>query len=278
MNHSIISFNLSVSDKHNVSKISDPFQIMPATQNHISDKTLSTYDPGNNPRIILHMNYITHVFSDKAVMNDSTVRYSIRQYTKLADILGTKNILIHMPYTLTEWNNLAAGMNVIKDEICDRGYVVHLEIPSWARDLLSELKSGDPVDYISEYLDTVFEYCREFPYGSYKLVPDTAHMWADGCTEVRHFEQILTKYSKLIEYIHLNGNLYPPFRMDSHAPIFDDHSNKIKCWKDVCQICSKLKVICIAEITKNGLSWDEWEQYADEYGFDLVEPNYKYTI
>lgn len=277
---SILSFNLSVSDKHNISTITDPFQIMPATQNHISDKTLTTYDKHSNPNILMHMNYITHVFSDKAVMNDSTVRYSIRQYVKLGNILGTKNILIHTPYTPDEWKNLSFGMQVIKDEICDKGFIVHLEIPAWSKDMITLMKArdGDPVKIISSYLDTIFEYCSEFPKNSYRFVPDTAHMWANGCVKGSHFIQILEKYKDLIDYIHLNGNINPPFKMDTHAPIFDVDCNKITCWEEIVKHCSTMGVTCIAEVTKYGLEWIEWASLAVDYGFKIVKFNEKYTI
>ena len=235
------------------------------------------------------MNYITHVFSSKAVTNDSSVRHSLRMYVKLANILGTKDILIHLPASVDEWNNLAFGLGVIKDEIIDRGCVIHLEIPSWSKDLLAHfnaVKGGDPIAYMTDYLDAVLDYCEEFNEGTYMLVPDTAHLWANGCVKFEHFEHVLLGYSQYIKYIHLNGNLVDPFKMDTHTPIFDSKYNKLSNVTGhngtlsiaVAEMCAQMGVICIAEITKYGLSWDEWTKSASDHGFDIVEFNDMYTI
>lgn len=279
--HSILTFNMSVKNKANVSHVSEPFQIMPATQNYISETSLKTYVKGNNPNLLLHMNYITHVFSNKAITNDSSVRHSLRMYTKLAKILGTKDILIHMPSNVEEWNNLAFGISVINDEIISAGCIIHLEIPSWSRDLCELFKASkdsNPIVYMSKYLDTVLDYCKELPEGSYMIVPDTAHLWANGCTEYSHFEHVLLGYIDYIKYIHMNGNICIPFKMDTHAPIFDETYNKIKCNIDIATLCARMGVICIAEITKYGLQWNEWTECASAYGFDIVEYNEAYTI
>lgn len=277
---SILTFNLSVEDKKNLTKINEPFQIMPATRTYISEKMLDSYFECHNENILLHMNYITLVFSDKAVMNDSKVRYSIKQYTRLADKLGTKDILIHMPYTAAEWENLDFGMNVIKDEICDKGYVVHLEIPAWSKDMcdLMTSKTDDPKIYMSDYLDTVLAYCEEFPEGSFMIVPDTAHLWSDGCVNANQYKYILNRYRNFIKYIHLNGNLSIPFKMDTHTPIFDTTWNKMKCSQEIVDIVAKMNVICVAEVTKYGMDWNYWVENAKRSGLKLVKENYKYTI
>lgn len=101
MSQSILTFNLSVSgNKNNIKTISEPFQILPATQHILLDRYIEPYPTSSNPQIILHMNYITRCFNPVAIMNDSPVRMSLRQYVKLANKLGTKNILIQMPATL----------------------------------------------------------------------------------------------------------------------------------------------------------------------------------
>lgn len=286
---SVLTFNMSTKNRANISSFKEPFQIMPATQNYISEKTLGSYVKGSNPNLVLHMNYITHVFSSKATTNDSSVRHSLRMYVKLAKVLGTKDILIHLPASVDEWNNLAFGLGVIKDEIIDNGCIVHLEIPSFSKDLLAHFgagKDGDPKEYMSVYLETILEYCSEFDVGTYMLVPDTAHLWANGCVTYEHFEHVIMGYRELIKYIHLNGNIVDPFKMDTHAPIFDTKYNKLACKSTdgcllsslVANMCGSMGVICIAEITKYGLSWDEWTKAASEHGFDIVEYNEMFTI
>lgn len=277
---SILTFNASVSDKETIASLKTPFQIMPATTNFISEKSLSAYRKANNPNILCHMNYITHVFSDKAVINDSQVRHSLRMYVRLAGILGTKDILIHMPYTESEWQNLPFGMSVIKDEICCKGCVVHLEIPAWSKGLLEELKitrESDPKEYMKTYVDTVLSYCSEFPEDSYKIVPDTAHMWSDGCKTMEDFVYLLDLYKQNIKYIHLNGNSNPIFKMDIHTTIFDTEYNKIPFAMDLARHCVGMGVICVAEVTKHGDEWNEWKKFADRVGFELVERDEIYT-
>lgn len=280
MNNSTLTFNMSVSDRKNINSVLDPYQIMPSTQNFLFDKSINTYLDGSNDGIILHMNYITHVFSSNSIENDSTVRQSLRQYVKLAQKLGTKNILIHGPYTNNEWQNLSFGMKVIYDEIIDKGMVLHLEIPSWSSDFIHKMNPNlneDPKVYLIEYFGEIFKYLSAFPKGSYYIVPDTAHMFANGCATFDDFAFILNKIKSNIKYIHLNGNVNYMFKSDKHCPMFME-DNKIKCWKELSKFCADMGVICIAEVTKVGSTWDEWTKYANEFGFNLVEFNEKYSI
>lgn len=277
---SILTFNLSVTDKANLSSVNDPFQIMPTTNNHITEKSLASYKTSHNENIVCHMNYITHVFSDRALYNDGTVRFSLRQYVKLASKLGTKNILIHMPYSASEWENISFGFSVINDEICSKGFVVHFEIPAWTKDmqtLMNANKDTDPIEYISAYLDTILSYCNELDGKRFAFVFDTAHMFSNGCIKADQFITLFDKYKQYMKYAHLNGNINPPFKMDNHVPIFDEHNSKIKCWKEICSFIATLNLICIAEITKLGSDWDTWSAFASEYGFKLVKANDDYS-
>lgn len=280
---SILTFNMSVKDKSLVASVTDPFQIMPATNNHISDKSLANYVTAtdDNRDVLLHMNYITRVFSNEAVMNDSTVRFSLRQYVKLAKVLHTKDILIHLPYTEEEWKNLAKGLTVINDEICSKGFYVHLEIPAWANSLFQAFRfrqGSDPIPHMCNYLEKTFEICSEFDLDKFKLVPDTAHLFANGFTKVEHFDWLFENYCDFVKYVHLNGNMCVPFKMDNHVPIFDTEFNKMKFSIELAKKCAKMNLICIAEITKYGSSWENWEQFANECGFKLAEFVETYTI
>ena len=113
--HSILSFNFSVTNKKELAKCKDPFQIMPATHNYIQNSHIQNYVGIQNPNILIHMNYVTRMFSSNGLEKDSTIRYSLRQYAKLADKIGTKDILIHMPKSLQEWNNFILGYKIIHD-------------------------------------------------------------------------------------------------------------------------------------------------------------------
>jgi len=158
---SILTFNCSVSDKNNLTTITDPYQIMPATQNMISDKTISNYPTNySNENLLLHMNYITRIFKSSAIEYNSRERYSLKQYVKLAKRLGTKDILIHMPCSRDELNNLGNGFKLIQDEIIKQGMNIHLEITAWNKDLMAELdiKHNDAKEYICNYLTEIIKY------------------------------------------------------------------------------------------------------------------------
>ena len=207
----------------------------------------------------------------------SKVRGSLKQYRKLGDKLGTKNILIHSPFTVKEWENLKNGMQVISEEIATKGFIAHIEIPSWSKDMQlfmnPDLKQ-DPKKYLSEYFDEILKYESLFPNNSLRLVMDTAHLFANGCQTKEDFEFIFNKYKHYITYVHLNGNKNPVFKTDTHVPIFSSE-DRIRCWMDISRLCNK-GFVCIAEITKIGSTWKKWEDYANEFGYKLVNKNEEY--
>lgn len=274
---SILTFNLSVSDKNNVAMINEPFQIMPSTRNFLSNKSIDSYPNCKNENIILHMNYITRIFRKDALENGSTERKSLIQYAKLAKKLGTKNILIHMPNTIEEVENIGSGFKIMYDELLSRGITVHLEITAWSKALMERMKifDGDPKEYVSNFVTKVVGYMNLFPPNSFYIVFDTAHMFSDGC-EVDDMIFIMTKFKNLIKYIHLNGNVNYKFTSDSHAPLFTS-KNRIKNWEKLSKFCASLNAICIAEITKIGANWENWEKYANDNGFKLVKYNENYS-
>ena len=274
---SVLSFNLSVSDKQNVSTINEPFQIMPSTRNYLSDKSIDSYPTCKNEHIIIHMNYITKIFRKDAIELNSPERKSLQQYVKLAKKLGTKNILIHMPYSKDEMDNVANGFKIIYDELLKKDMIIHLEITAWCKNLMSDLKiyDQDPKEYVSNYLTKIIGYMNIFPSGKFYVVFDTAHLFADGCS-VDDMIFIMKKFKHMIKYIHLNGNINPQFTSDSHTPLFGS-KNKIKDWEKLSKFCASLNVVCIAEITKYGTEWKNWETYAENNGFKLVSFNDKYS-
>lgn len=274
---SILSFNLSVSDKENVSTITEPFQIMPSTRNYLSDKTINSYPSCKNEHILIHMNYITRIFRKDAIELNSPERKSLQQYVKLAKKLGTKNILIHMPSSKDEMYNLANGFKIIYDELLKKDMIVHLEITAWCKNLMEEMNiyKGDSKEYVSNFITKIINYMNIFPSGKFYLVFDTAHLYSDGC-EVDDMIYIMNKFKDMIKYVHLNGNINSKFTSDSHTPIFGS-KNKIKNWEKLSKFCASLNVVCIAEITKYGTNWKNWEEFAKNNGFKLVTFNDKYS-
>lgn len=271
---STLSFNVSVSDKHNLSVLGCPFQIMPSTQTMLYDRNIDNYEESKNNSILIHMNYITRPFSERSIEANSLERKSLQQYVKLANKLGTRNILIHGPSNVKEYENLIIGMKVIKDEIIDKNMIIHIEIPSWTNELVTYFKNknADFSANVLTYVDSVMIAMSSFPDESYYLVPDTAHMYANGCKELSDFTNVLDKYSTKIQYIHLNGNIQQMFKSDIHCPMFSKN-NKIECVDELSQYCADMDVICIAENTKNKSNYDEWSAYANKHAFKLVEYN-----
>lgn len=277
---SILTFNMSVSNKSDVSETKCPFQIMPSTTNYLSDHMIENYITTKNPNILIHMNYITRPFTENSVMKMSKVRNGLAQYVKLAKKLGTQNILIHMPETLNEWNNIAHGFKIIHEEIINKDMHIHMEIPSFSKDLLAQFNpdlNKDPKEYISLYVDTVCKYLDAFPNGSSYIVPDTAHLFADGIETIEDFKYILDKYKDRIKYIHFNGNINYKFKSDTHCPIFGK-MDKIKCWEELSSLCASLNKICVTENTKFTCKWETWEAYAKKYDFKLVPFNESYCL
>ena len=173
------------------------------------------------------------------------------------------------------------GLNVINNEIVKQGFMIHLEIPSFSSDLMKQfMKPSNESTYehpLMEYLSHFIDEAKKLMNDKIKFVPDTAHMFANGCDSISDFKQIFEKYDDIIEYVHLNGNINYMHKMDKHCPIFSEY-NRIKCWEDLSKYISTRGKICISEITKITSDWEHWEQFANEYGFKLNTFNEKYTI
>lgn len=270
---SFLTFNASVSNKMVIKDLEDqPFQIMASTRNFLTTQTINNYPKTTNPNLLLHMNYITRPFNNNAIESNSKERLNLRQYVKLAERTGTKDILIHMPCNPEELNNITQGFNVINEELISKGLCVHLEIAPWSQELITLKKirgrQNEVEKYISEFVDEIIENMKRFPPNSFMIVFDTAHLYALGA-EVKQQINLFTKYRQFMKYAHLNGNVNNKLSSDSHAPIMSDKS-KIKDWEELSVEIGKMGLICIAEITKYGKEWEDWVDYANEFGFDLI--------
>ena len=277
---SVLTFNLSVTDKDNIASVSEPFQMMPATRTIMSDKQIEAYKNATNDKIILHMNYVTRVFKPEAIEVESKERYSLRQYVKLATKLGTKNILLHLPCSSSEMSNLGIGMKVMHDEIIRKNMILHLEIPSWTKEYIKELglnasnSEGNGMEAVIDYLTKVLKIIESFPKDSCFIVLDTAHMFANGC-EADDMIRIVRKFRPFMRYLHLNGNVNYKFTSDSHVPMFSV-KNKIKNFEGMCSAIASEGLICVAEVTKEGGEWKDWEDFAERFEFRLVKFNERF--
>lgn len=277
-NKSTLTFNASVSNKKVISELKTPYQIMASTRNYLTTQTINSYPESKNTNLLLHMNYITRVFNDNAIESNSRERASLKQYAKLAERVGTKDILIHMPTNIVEYKNIAQGMKVIDDELVSKGLICHLEIAAWSQELITFLKvrGEDPVKYVSAFVDRIVELFGKFRKGGFRVVFDTAHLYALGC-EVDDQIKLFHKYCELMKYAHLNGNVNAKYTSDSHAPIMSSQS-KLKNWEKLSSYIAKLGLICVAEVTKFGKEWKCWEEYASKFGFELVPFHPQYSI
>ena len=274
---SCLTFNFSVSNKALLADYDHPFQIMPATTNYINDSDIAKYKNAgiSNPDILIHMNYITRFFSTKSIENDSRTRWSLRQYAKLADAIGTTNILVHMPKSSQELHNLAAGFKVIYDELLSKGFSVHFEIVSWTKELIAELQATKENCYeliVAQYTE-LFKLAKEFNVeDTTYVVIDTAHAYADGC-DAATIIKLINTYRAKSKYVHLNGNCRIQFTSDSHVPMFSP-DNKIIDSHIISEAVAKMDdLICVCEITKEASDEAKWVEYASTFGFKLVPKN-----
>lgn len=300
---SILTFDMSVSNKHNLSTIVDPFQIIPSTRGFLSNDMIESYRHTDNDNILIHMNYITRVFKKDAIENSSLSRRSLKQYAKFTQQFGPKNVLIHMPSNIDEYESLEYGFRIMKDELIDKGITVHLEIASWSKDLIkyigmkdieqhtSEVDTDDesvitqthtthsvahtPAVCVISFINRILQYANTTAPSQFKLVFDTAHMYANGCN-TDDMIYIIDRYKDRCQFIHFNGNNNYMYHSDRHVPMFNK-TNRIDDWMKLSKYCASLNLICIAEVTRDGAKWDEWKAFADECGFRLVKYNVGYS-
>lgn len=272
----MLTFNLSVAgDKSFMTELHDPYQIMPATQAILSNKTLNSYTHCDNPGILIHINYVTRPFSEKALIPLSFARENLQMYAALADKIGTKNILIHMPCTSSEMDSIGFGMKVILDIFREKEYVIHFEIPSFKADFVKRTIPAH--EYISDYLDEVISYSHHFHENCFKIVMDTAHLFANGCN-VDDMILLIEKYKTYIEYIHLNGNCYQQYHSDKHVPIY---SAANKFVSEVDKLMNYLKsslFIMVAENTSEHDTWENWSTFASTYDIRIIEYNERLSL
>lgn len=273
MSTSVLTFNASVSDKTLLSRITSPFQIMPSTRTNLTDRQIASYNGISNDSILIHVNYITRVFRHVAIEKGSLARRSLKQYVQLAKRIGTTHILVHLPSTVDEYNEAEFGFSVLDHELANEGFTIHLEVPSWSKDLTKLLQQNmsdaKPVEVMMRYIDDMLGYVSVIGDESYRLVIDTAHLHANGC-DADAIVEIIEKYRDRMQFMHLNGNMRPMWTSDTHVPMFSG-ANRMIGWERVSECCAKAGVVCVAEVTKNGASWNEWEEYAKRFGFELVK-------
>ena len=271
-NSTILSFNFSTAgDKQWFIDYNQPLQIMPQTVKIPTNESINKYPKctGEYRESVIHTSYITKPFNN--LMEGSkykTFIYNIMQYIKLCKRLKYKRLLVHLPQTNKEMNNLSDGL-IILSKIFNKvkDIILVLEIPSF--------KSGFKMDAYKYFEIIITNYFNKFVNNNVELCFDTAHLFAncvDSQDMIKLFESKINN-KKLIDYckiIHLNGNVNQMGKSDKHIQIFSPN-NKMK---DVDKLINYLKdknKIFIAENTTSHANYKQWEEFANKYNIKIVD-------
>ena len=266
----MLSFNFSVAgNKQWMCSYEHPLQIMPQTTHYLNESHIATYpECTNQSDSVIHTSYITRPWSgllDETRFNK--FKFLMSSYVKLCRRLSYKRLLVHLPSTQSEMDNLSDGMRLLikmfnkVDDI-----VLVLEVPAF--------KGGFKCD-LTEYLfNIITNYFDKFVNKNVELCIDTAHMFANGvdCKQMVDMFETTRDGHKLLDYctiIHLNGNMNSPGKPDIHCPMFDNR-NKMTDVDTLMQYLSDKNKILIAECSKQHASYDEWVSFANKYNINIV--------
>jgi endonuclease IV len=266
---SVLTFNASVAKKKELSIMKHPFQIMPATLNALTTNTVNQFINIDNPNILIHLSYTIRPFNPLSYQE-----LSLGIYAKLATKINTKHILIHLPESKAEFIHLSSGMQTIYNELIMKGYIVHLEIPAWAKSLHTYFTEKETM--MLDYLDPVLDIIDSFPENSCYICFDTAHLHSIGL-DSDEMIKLIEKNKKYVKFIHFNGNSEPKHASDKHCPMFFPQ-NRIKSWEILAEYLGKSEFICIAENTKVNAKYTEWESFAKQFSFNIVPFNESLSI
>ena len=292
MDKAVLTFTMSVADKKVFKDTyfqNEWYQIMPSTSLVLTESAIDNYPKISNPKILIHMNYLTHCFSEEAIEKNSKARYSLKLYNKLADKLGTKNILIHMPSSLDEFKHLDYGLNIINEELIRHGKILQFEITSWSKTLQNYFKLREAYDEdlkakgeyhthttttIQKYIDMLISRIEKIDGFKFQIVFDTAHLYSIGL-DGHDMVLLMKPYIEfgMCTYVHLNGNTKPKFSTDTHTGIFGKDNKFIDTMHHISKYCSENKLICVIESTQVGYSWEIYEKFAKTFNYRLVTPS-----
>lgn len=260
--NTLISFNLSVSNKDFLKKSTLGFQIIPATTNYLTANIIANYKQGSNPNILIHTSYITRIFKQQFLLDNSKEEKIIYTYINLARKIGTKNILIHGPCNPTEYAVFGLCLGKLIQIQKNEDVVFHIEMPSFTKAFFEEYKVD--IEFIINYFDIIAN-------NKLKVVIDTAHAYANGMS-TDDINLLLKTFEKKYDYIHLNGNCKPQFTHDKHTPLtFRD--DKIKDGKKILDLLSSIKgKICICEVVFK--DWKFWQNFVKDRELTLIDKDY----
>lgn len=271
---SIISFNFSVAgDKSWLENYREPLQIMPQTVKIPTNDFINSFPSCSTwSESVIHTSYITRpfnsIFNEQGKIN--TCIYNIEQYIKLCKRIKYKRLLIHLPQTQKEMNEIGNGFGLLKDIFNkeeNKNIILVLEIPAF--------KSGYENDVYEYFKLIVKNYFKLFKYNNVELCFDTAHLYSNGLdgSEMVDLFNATISHKRLIDYctiIHFNGNLKPKYTSDQHVQIFDKR-NKIENTEELINFLKTENKILISENTTKRSDYEKWEEFAKNNNFKIVE-------
>ena len=240
-----------------------PFQIMPGGRKVVSSADIEKFPTGKNPNVLIHSTYICRPFGDES--KSDLARHCLKGYAQIARRLGSRNVLVHMPYSPAELERFGPGIELIRESLEPYECELHLETEPLTISLRKQLdlSEGNAYSVYTSYVEKLFEVAPDA-----KLVVDTAHLFANGLDtddQIRFIE----KFKSKITFIHLNGNMNGKFRPDKHVPMFDAR-NKLCAADKLSSYIAKLRKMCIVENSTEGATRPKWDEYADRFGFSIV--------
>ena len=271
----MLSFNASTVDREALASIHEPYQILPGGRSSFQAKDATTFKEGKNENVLIHASYITRPFKEDV---SNVTRINLRNYATLAKRIGTKDILIHMPSNITEYEEFAFGVDAIIEYVIKNDCVCHLENNPLSKELQKYLKMdrSNAVKVYNEYTEQLIKILPPRYADKFYICVDTAHLFANGFNTDAMIDYI-KKYNKLIKYIHFNGNMNPMFTKDKHVPMYRS-DNRIDKVDELTKYCASTKKILIAEDSTEKGTYDDWCKYCSKYGISIVKFNSLYSI
>ena len=275
----ILSFNVSTSDKENLKNIDGPFQIMPGGRATLSYKMIDQFPVMTNDRILIHANYLTRPFTFEPSFLTKT---NLSNYAILAKKLGTKNILIHMPSNVKEYENYNIGLQLIIEKIIKEGCLCHLEVNPISIELRKylDMKSDDASNLREKYYEYIDWILAGIPIrykDKFRIVIDTAHMFSNGFNGLDMIA-FIKKYLQYVDFIHFNGTkaIFANTK-DLHIPMYLP-MNKIENVDELVTYISQTGKILIAEDSTEKGTYVDWCKFCKKYGIKIVKENEMMSI
>lgn len=270
----ILTFHASTEDREALSKLKCPFQIMPGGRSTLTTEGVLSFNEMSNPNVLIHSSYITRPFATE-IKGYTTL--NLINYAELAKRLGTKHVLIHLPDSVNTYSNYSKGIATIIEHLVSKGCICHLETTALCKDLQKHLTitPESAVKTYTRFVDELFSIIPVKYKESFRLVPDTAHLFVNGFrgSDMLTF---IKNHATIIDFIHLNGNRTAMFARDKHTPLYNT-TNRIPDTDTLMKYLAKEHFILITEntdrdeaIPASTEAWEQWKAFASKYKLSLV--------